>query len=46
MVMVLEQFVPSVVVAVTMYSPPSPIKMLESIPAILGAKAAPFLVHV
>ena len=42
----LVQSVPSVVLAVTTYSPPRPISILESIPDILGAKACPLRVQV
>ncbi len=42
----LVQSVPSVVLAVTTYSPPKPINILESTPAIFGAKACPLRVQV
>ena len=42
----LEQLLPSFVVAVTIYSPPRPIKIVESTPGILPGKAVPFRVHV
>ena len=42
----LVQLVPSVVLAVTSYSPPSPISMVESTPETLVGKAVPLRVHV
>ena len=45
-VKLLVQLLPSVVLAVTTYSPPKPINILESVPEILGLNGCPFLVQV